>query len=401
MKNIQIHNKLQYCISLMVTGEILPYYGEFNLFVNFKQNDNIKTCGVNVSKDSMNFYWNKDFLDILPQKQVNFVLIHETFHLLFKHYERSVNYKRNISNLAQDMIINKIILDDIINTNNRLIKDFVELPIINNKILDIFPPLEYKGNLIFEELYQWLYKEEEKFNNNKGDTSIYLQNIFNNNNNGEYLDNHIIDEINTEYKIQIVDNVKSILKNRGFESMDINYTLNKLIKQKKDHLKYIKRYIINNIFGNDKYSTISRPNRKNIEGLKGYKKRGKHINCILDTSGSMSNEINKILSFIFQNNIRLNLIQIDTKIKNINIIKSKKQLEKLNIVGKGGTKLTPALKYISNNNKFNKLTTLILTDGMTDILDFSNIKNRVLIISTHIKPKTINDKNVKIIVINK
>jgi len=400
MKNDQIHNKLQYCISQMVTGEILPYYGEFNLFVNFKQNDDIKTCGVNVSKDGMNFYWNKKFLESLPQKQVNFVLIHETFHLLFKHYERSVNYKHNISNLAQDMIINKIILDDIINTDNRLVKGFIELPIINNEKLDIFPPIEYKGNLVFEELYHWLYNEEEKYNNGDG-VSNYLSGVFDDDNNGEFLDIHMIDEINNEYKTQIISDVKNTLKNRGFISSDINSTLNKLIKQKKDHLRYIKRYIINYIFGENKYSSILRPNRRDIEGLKGYVKKGKHINCILDTSGSMSDEINKVLSFVFQNNIRLNLIQIDTKIKSVDVIKNMKQLEKLNIVGKGGTKLTPSLEYIANNNKLNKLTTLILTDGMTDVLDFNGVKNRVLIISTHIEPEIINHKNIKIIVIDK
>lgn len=382
------HEKLQRTISDMITGEILPYYGEFNLFVNFIHDDLVKTCGVNITNNGMNFYWNKNFLDILNQKQVNFIFIHETFHLLFDHPERSTGYQKDISNIAQDMIINKIILDDIIKTKNKLVSGFLEEPFIDN-IKPLYPPKEYKGNLIFEELYWWLIKEKEKEKKNK-----YISDIFNDmdNNNGQFLDKHLDDTINNEYRKQVIDNIKDKLKQRGLISNDIESSLNKLKKTNKDYLKEIKKKIINHLFGEEKYKTIVKPNRKGIDGLKGSKKTSKSINCILDTSGSMNKTFDYVLSFIFQNNIKINLIQIDTEVKNYKIIKNTNELKKLKIKGGGGTTLSPSLLFISKNKKLNKLNNVILTDGLTDTLNFNNIKTNTLILTILKEPKIINNK---------
>lgn len=398
----RLHDKLQTCITEMISGNILPYYGEFNLFVNFIKESSIKTCGVNISDAGMNFYWNEEFLNYLPQPQVNFVLIHETFHLLFDHPERSEGYQKDISNIAQDMIINQIIKDDILRTTKPLIKGFVDIPYFGEKRLAIFPPYEYKGNLIFEELYWWLIKEMEKQKSGKK-ISKEISKILDEStiNNGEFLDKHMEDIVSKEYRKQIIENIKDKLNNRGLETGDITTTLNKLKKQHKDHLRFIKRSIVNQLFGNIKYSSILRPNRRGIEGLKGKKKSGKSINCILDTSGSMKKTINYVLSFIFQNNIEINLIQIDAKVKKFDVIKNMNQLQKVKISGGGGTVITPAIKYVTNNKKLNKLNTVILTDGMTDVLDFKGIKTKTLIITTVKFPKLKNHNKVKIIQVPK
>jgi len=396
------HDKLQTCISHMISGEILPYYGEFNLFVNFIKESSIKTAGVNISNTGMNFYWNEEFLNYLPQLQVNFVLIHETFHLLFDHPERSEGYQKDISNIAQDMIINQIIKDDILNTTKPLIRGFVEIPIFNGKKMAIFPPYEYKGNLIFEELYWWLIKEQEKEKGGKK-ISKELSDIFKEteSNDGMFMDKHIDDVTPKEYRNQLIGNIKDKLNGRGLQSGDITSTLNKLKKQDKDYLKFVKRSIVNELFGNIKYASILRPNRKGIEGLKGKKKLGKSINCILDTSGSMNTTIDYVLSFIFQNNIEINLIQIDAEVKKFDIIKNMNQLQKVKIKGYGGTKISPAIQYVANNKKLNKLNSVILTDGMVDVLDFKGIKNKTLIITTVKFPKLKNHNKVKIIKVPK
>ena len=367
----------------MISGNILPYYGEFNLFVNFIKETTIKTCGINISDRGMNFYWNEEFLDYLPQTQVNFVFIHETFHLLFDHPERSEGYQKDISNIAQDMIINQIIKDDILKTNKPLIKGFVDIPVYGEKKISIFPPYEYKGNLIFEELYWWLIKEREK-EKNGNKISKELSNIFSETkiNNGEFLDKHMDDVVSKEYRKQVIENIKDKLNNRGLQTGDITTTLNKLKKQEKDHLRFIKRSIVNQLFGNIKYSSILRPNRRGIEGLKGNKKLGKSINCILDTSGSMKKTINYVLSFIFQNNIEINLIQIDAEVKKFDVVKNMNQLQKVKIKGGGGSTLQPSIDYISDKrNKIYKNNTVILTDGHIDKLNFKNIKTKTLILS--------------------
>ena len=112
----QMHEKLtKSVVAMMATGN-LPYYGEFALFINFfesKNNPYIPTAGVNVNSSGMNFYWDRGFIDKLPQPEINFLLVHEEFHILFDHVKRSVGYDQRSANIVQDMIINQVIYDDI------------------------------------------------------------------------------------------------------------------------------------------------------------------------------------------------------------------------------------------------------------------------------------------------
>ena len=140
------------------------------------------------------------------------------------------------------------------------------------------------------------------------------------------LDAHLGDDIPQELKREIVENAMAKLKNRGLNSGDVESILNKLRKTKKDYLKQIKRTMSNHIFGSKKEKTIVRPNRRGISGLKGNKKYKNEINVLLDTSGSMGGEFEKVLSYIFQNDIEMNLIQCDAQIQQTLKVKYKNQL---------------------------------------------------------------------------
>lgn len=469
-----IHEKLlngiqQMLIDLKVN---LPYYGEFNLFVNFHEQESVGTCGVNVSAKGMNFYYNPKFLDKLSQKEVNFITLHEDFHLLFNHPRRTVTgqYNPKLANIAQDMIINHIIWEDI---NH----DFVEVPKDDKgKNMALFVPKEYpkEKKLIFEELYEWLKEKKDEHDkknqqnknckcktcsgtgkdpqsgqgqqpgqgqgqgqgqqpsqgqgqqpgqgqgggtqqpcpdcngSGQGDTDSSgkpsygpygknpkndggsldthsLDSIFDSmdNNNGEYLDQHIVDEIPEELRETMVKDLMERLAARGLASGNMEATLNKLRKQRKDYLREIKRSISNVIFGTTKQRTITKPNRRGISGLKGNRKVKTKINAILDTSGSMGGTFEKVLSYIYRNDIEVNLIEADTDVKWVQNIKNKRKLESLAIKGLGGTILQPAINLVSE--KFNDFNTVVLTDGYCDHLDLSKIKGRVLMISIGVK----------------
>ena len=493
----QMHEKLtESVVAMMATGN-LPYYGEFALFINFfesKNNPYIKTAGVNVTSSGMNFYWDRKFIDELPQPEINFLLIHEEFHILFDHIKRSVGYDARSANIVQDMIINQIILDEIMKQQGLGTgpKPFINIPKdMFKKNSALFIPKEYKGESVFEDLYEWYVnkkrewqeKNKEKIqqmrketgkcpkcgthmdqpgdqpsekcdqkgqegegdqedqgqgdqegqgqgqgqgqgdqegqgdqgnkcpncghenNNNKSrqgqkdisgndrygkygknDAECYsLDTIFEGEEREEQntLDAHLSDDIPQELKREIVEGIMTKLKNRGLTSGDVESILNKLRKTKKDYLKEIKRTMSNHIFGSKKEKTIVRPNRRGIPGLKGTKKYKNEINVILDTSGSMTGEFEKVLSYIFQNNIKMNLIMIDTEVKKVYKIKEKRELEKMKIVGLGGTTLMPSLDYIADKkNKIYMYNLCILTDGATDFLSFKDIKTRTLILST-------------------
>ncbi len=480
-----IHEKLLNTIQTMLidTKVNLPYYGEFNLHVNFHEQDSIGTCAVNVTSKGMNFFYSPKFLEDMSQKEVNFIALHEDFHLLFNHPRRTITgqYDHKLSNIAQDMIINHVIWEDISHS-------FVEIPKSKDgKNMALFVPKEYTGKLIFEELYEWLKEKKEEYqkkqkegkcknsecqscngtgkkdggkqqgqqpgqgqksdqgqdgqgqgqqpgqgqgksqNGNGGgqqDESCpdcdgtgneggkdasgkpsygpYGKNpskdgdsidtwstdqIFQDmeNGTGEYLDKHIGDDVPEEMREAMVRDVMDRLASRGLSAGNVETTLNKLRKQRKDYLKEIKRSVSNMIFGHIKQKTIVKPNRRQIQGLKGNRKIKSKVNVILDTSGSMGGQgtFERVLSYVYRNDIEINFIQGDTEVKWVENFKKAKQLETMKIHGLGGTVLQPSVDYVVEH--YNEYNTVVLTDGYTDTLDLSKLKGRVLMITVGVK----------------
>jgi predicted metal-dependent peptidase len=417
----------------------LPYYGNFLMLIaGFHERPDIKTCAVNVTSAGMQFYYNKKFLDSLPQKMVNFIIIHEIFHLFWGHPKRTIsgNYDPKLANIAQDMIINHVVYSDII-------KDFIEIPQYpDGKNMALFIPEEYDGPLIFEYLYVWLRDNQQKFLNKKlkaamsgGDEqsdekieedekpsygkfgklpsknptdekieNFSLDEIFENieNSNGEYLDSHIGDTISEEMRDGIInDNIeKAKSRSRGFGNANITETMDKLRKKRKDHLSYIKKAISSQIIGGCKIRTITRPNRRGIEGLKGKKKIKFKITILLDVSGSMSGLFERILSYVYKNDIEIDLIEADVEVKFVKNIKNTKGLQRIKIKGLGGTVLQPGVDLIVE--KYNKNNLLILTDGICDKLDLSRVKGNILVISMDKEvPITKSNGKIKQIIVSK
>ncbi len=381
-----IHEKLLESVQSMLidTRVNLPFYGNFNLFINFKEDENIGTCAVNMTSKGMNFFYSSSFLNRLTQREINFITLHEDFHLLLNHPRRTITgqYDPKLSNIAQDMIINHIIVEDIL-------PDFIDVPKDEEgKNMALFVPKEYEGNLIFEELYEWLRdKQEERQKNPKspgGTIDIHsLDSILDNldKNSGQYLDVHITDEISEEQRESMVKDAIERLQSRGLTTSNVEKTLNKLRKKRKDYLSYIKRAISTLIFGTIKNKTIVRPNRRSIQGVKGVRKMKNRINVGLDTSGSMGGQgtFERVLSYVNRNDIEMNFMESDTEVKWVQNIKSAKKLQSIPIKGLGGTCLQPMIDHIVKHH--NDCNSVILTDGETDRLDLSRVKGKVLIIS--------------------
>lgn len=453
------HEKLIEAIQTMLidTAVNLPFYGNYNLFVNFAERKDMPTCAVNMTSKGMNFYYNSEFLNGLSQKEVNFITLHEDFHLLWNHPKRTITgqYDHKLANIAQDMIINHIIVEDIPEW-------FIEIPKDEKgRNMALFVPKEYEGKLIFEELYEWLRDKQDEHQQNKknsssqknssgnssqpqksddsgseqgeqegdgeseqksdnygpygknpkkeknskeGDTidTYSLDQLFDNleETQGQYMDSHMQDEVPEEMRESIIKDAIERLQARGYSSGNVEQTLNKLRKKRKDYLSYIKRQITNAIFGTKKMKTIVKPNRRQILGLKGNRKVKTKINVILDTSGSMSGLFSRVLAYVFQNDIEINLIEADTEVKWVKTLKTKKQIESIPIIGLGGTIMQPAVEKVVE--EFNQFNTVILTDGYCDHLDLSRLRGNVLLISAGVKvPISKSNGKVKQIIVEK
>ena len=172
--NHNVHEKItQTCREMQIDLTVnLPYYGHFLLLMSFTERPDIPTCAVNVTSNGMQYYYNSDFLNRISQKMVNFVVLHNIFHLLWNHPKRTVegSYDAKLASVVQDMIINHIICEDIDS-------DYIELPVDENgNSMVVFVPQEYKGPLIFEFLYDWMHEKQdeqrEKAKKEKGEKGV-------------------------------------------------------------------------------------------------------------------------------------------------------------------------------------------------------------------------------------
>ena len=96
-----------------------------------------------------------------------------------------------------------------------------------------------------------------------------------------------------------------------------------------------------------------------------------------------SGTFERVLSYVYRNDIEINFMESDTQVNWVQKIKSKKGLESIPIKGLGGTYMQPMLDYVVEHH--NDCNTVLLTDGYTDTLDFSKVKGKVLIISVGVK----------------
>ena len=118
--------------------------------------------------DGRNLYFNTQFFNAMSNKEIEFVIAHEILHCVFDHLGRRTWQGRNLdpvlSNIAQDYIVNNLLVRDRIG----------EKP----KLVDCFQDFKYDG-WTSEEVYDDLFKEAQK--NGKE----FLEQL------GELLDEHL------------------------------------------------------------------------------------------------------------------------------------------------------------------------------------------------------------------
>lgn len=120
-----------------------PFFGILSLRLQVKEDKSISTAATNGNC----FYYNPEFLDKLDDKELAFIIVHETMHCALKHIWRKENKQMTVWNMACDYAIHSILKQDY---NN------------NIKMLDncLYDP-KY-DNMSAEEIYDALVKEIEE-----------------------------------------------------------------------------------------------------------------------------------------------------------------------------------------------------------------------------------------------
>jgi predicted metal-dependent peptidase len=380
----------------------LEYYSHFLSFVDFYEAGvpplPFPTFGVTIINLRLAMLWNREYLDSLSDNELKWLMLHELYHLLFNHIKRTKGYKHRESNIAQDMIINHLLkkhysgapyhFTEPLVTEEKFNKLLSEGHVREDQRAELIGKSEavqldpnYKGELIFEPLYNWLMKENAK--PNQGALSEDTKRLMARND-GQSVDAHLpldadMDEIRERIVQEVSEKVKQLARgNIGGSTQEVLDLL--LRRPKKDNLRLIRK-AIGEVKGSIKSPTYRRPSRK-VEGTKGNVKIGRGLTVIWDWSGSMYGEHENVASELYKDGYELDIVGSDTQVNRVYKVKSKQELRKVPFMGGGGTELMPAIRYVADpKNKLSHKPLVILTDGYTDGLDFSGWGREVLILT--------------------
>ncbi len=139
-----------------------PFFG--NMATRMRLIDASDWCPT-AATNGRDFMYNKDFIQKLSVKKLEFLLAHEICHCVFDHFGRVGSRDRQLANIAQDFAVNQILVDE------RIGEKITEVKIC-------YDP-KYRG-LAWEEIYDQLMDQAQKI-----PMSQLLQQL------GELLDEHI------------------------------------------------------------------------------------------------------------------------------------------------------------------------------------------------------------------
>jgi predicted metal-dependent peptidase len=121
-----------------------PFFG--NMATRMQLIDASDWCPT-AATNGRNFYYNKDFVNKLSVKKLEFLFGHEICHCVFDHFGRVGSRDRMLSNIAQDYAVNQILVDE------RIGDKITEVQICYDS--------KYRGKA-WEEIYDELYEKAEK-----------------------------------------------------------------------------------------------------------------------------------------------------------------------------------------------------------------------------------------------
>jgi predicted metal-dependent peptidase len=121
-----------------------PFFG--NMATRMRLIDATDWCPT-AATDGRGFFYNKDFVNKLSVKKLEFLFAHEICHAIFDHFGRCGSRDRMLANIAQDYAVNQILVDE------RIGEKITEVQICYDS--------KYRG-MAWEEIYDELYEKAEK-----------------------------------------------------------------------------------------------------------------------------------------------------------------------------------------------------------------------------------------------
>ena len=340
-----------------------PFFSAISRRVNKQASRALPTAGVTVDKDTLQFkmLYNPDFFQDMPENHVKGVLIHEFYHLIFKHVtsRKPEGIPHIIWNIAADLAINSMIGLDNLPKNCCFpgVDRFEDYPLGKTA-----------------EFYLEMMKDDEQFGNGSG--GFKDMDGEDGSDLGNFDDHGGWDELSEDERQMVEERAKDIMEKaakeannsgRGWGSVS-NGIKKEIMERLKTRVNWRKvlRAFIGAAQRADKSNTMRRINRRFPYIHAGRKvNRVANIAISIDQSGSVSDqELNAFFSELnkLSELATFTVIPFDTKVAEDKVYTWKKgEKRKWERVMYGGTCFNAPTDYV---NKGNFDGHIVLTDLM-------------------------------------
>jgi predicted metal-dependent peptidase len=352
-----------------------PFFSYLVLHLEFEREDKVGSIGVDKYG---RVYYNEKFIRKLNDEQLMGILAHEVSHIIFEHMDRRKTRKAQIFNVACDIIVNNLL----VNNGFELLENGL---IPNRNSLTLKNPLDNKKKVeltkLDRKIAEGVYKEIEGLFPNLDGEGGYTpidEHIEEGESTGEGTGTGKIPKgIGKGIPLKPIDWKKKMTeayyhsKNAGITPMGIERHIEGILHPKRSYYEILYRYIVNEIPYDYSYSYPSKKSHAIGVYLPHTKKEHIEMVAVIDTSGSINaqTDLKQFLEGIvditksFQS-VKMTILSCDTQVHSIHEIDngSIDEIMKMKLKGGGGTKFTPAFKWINENKPTAKLV-IFFTDG--------------------------------------
>jgi len=123
-----------------------PFFGQLATRMTLTNADT--WCGT-AATDGRKFYYNSEFVNNMPLKQLEFLVGHEILHAVYDHMSRRIDRQPRLANIAADYCVNYDLVEQ------RIGEKISVVPILYDA--------KFKG-MSYEEVYEYLYENADKIN---------------------------------------------------------------------------------------------------------------------------------------------------------------------------------------------------------------------------------------------
>ena len=385
--------------------ELRPFYSSVYEVMNKRESNSIDTIGVTGSE----LWFNSEFCDKLYFPEFMFVILHEIGHIALLHVPRCGGRDRELWNIACDLYVNRVLRLEFggKSQNIQMPEDALywdKIDIEKDAVETIYDELynQAKQNGYFSKP-SWEdqrgqgnecgqggqgnegFKKKYTFKVSRGESEYtfdigvnYQFDLVPNSGNSA--------EIESESRKLLSDaQVRNQLLNgnmAGDNAGELERLSQKLLESKLDWRKLIRKYLI---AYNQSDTSYAKPDKRMYwqkaiypGAIPSRPDMVKGIKICIDTSGSISDEdmaefLGHVYKLARQFKIDADLVYWDAEIQSGGKLKNVQDIQRINILGGGGT--NPACVFKSfDKEKTAPILTVMLTDGYFPQGDLNNIK---------------------------